>query len=350
MLNNKNYPEEYTKPTVFNRLSDIIGKTPLLKVDFSSFGVKANVYAKLEYLNPGLSVKDRPALNVLKQAEAEGRLKPGGTIIECTSGNMGVGLIMASKENNYKCIFVMTTKHSKEKIKLLRAYGAEVVVCDGSLPKDHADSAHGTAARLERELDNACWINQYQNQNNPNAHYLTTGPEICEQTQGKITHFISSSSTGGTISGVGSYLKEKKPDVKVWAADAFGSAFKAQHENGVYTDEDVYPYLSENVGKNYIPETINFDVIDHFEKVPDVNGAVTARLMAYKFGLLLGYSSGACFASLLQQKHKFTENDTIVVLCADHGSRYMNTIYNDDWMLEHDFPLSVENLKIATAV
>lgn len=299
----------------------------------------SDIWAKVEYFNPGLSVKDRIAVYSVERAETQGLLKPGGTIIESTSGNTGVGLAITASSLGYRCVCVMHSKHSAEKIKLLRAYGAEVIVCDGSLPREHPDSSYMTAQRIAEETPNSYWVNQYVNPDNPAAHYHTTGPEIWQQTEGKITHLIASASTGGTISGVARYLKEKNPAIQVWASDAYGSAFKHYHETGHYDPAQTHAYLAENVGKKFIPDTIDFSLIDHIEKIGDGEAALMARSAAQKEGLLLGYSCGAALVVAEKMRDQLRPEHCVVVICPDHGSRYMNTIYNDKWMEQQGFAL-----------
>ncbi len=321
----------------YSSITKTVGNTPLVRLQNSLDDIQSEVFAKLEYFNPGLSVKDRVGLHVIEEAERSGKLSPGGTIIECTSGNTGIGLAICAAAKSYTAICILTNKHSQEKIQVLKSLGAKIIICDASLPKDHPDSPPSTAARLHNEIKNSIWVNQYENPLNPDAHFNSTGAEIWEQTKGKITHFISSGTTGGTISGVGKYLKAKNPNIKIWAADSYGSAFKAYHETGEVIESEIYANKSENVGKNYIPGTFNFDIVDHFEKVADKNSALMARNIAKKEGMLLGFSCGAAFSVLHQMANKLSESDVVVVLCPDHGSRYMSTIYNDEWMEENEF-------------
>lgn len=327
----------------YSLVTEQVGDTPLVGIRNAFAHLPATITAKLEYFNPGLSVKDRIAHYIIQKAEEEGRLTPGGTIIECSSGNTGIGLAMIAAAQNYRFICVMRTTHSQAKISLLKTLGAEVHICDGSLPREHPESSHSLAAQMEREIPNSYWVNQYSNAENPEAHYFSTGKEIWEQTGGRITHLIASASTGGTISGVARYLKERNPDVKIWGSDAYGSAFKDYHETGKVDPAKVHGYLAENVGKKFIPETINFDLIDHFEKVTDADAALMARKMARTEGLFLGYSCGAAFQVLHQMGDQLSAEDTVVVICPDHGSRYMQTVYNDEWMKSNNF-LMEENL------
>ncbi len=318
----------------FSPLSASIGHTPLATLP--NLFARQPILAKIEYLNPGLSIKDRIALSIVNHAEAQGYLKPGGTLIECSSGNTGIGLAILAAERGYRFICCMHTGHSKEKIKLLEAYGAEVHLSDKKYPREHPQSSHGLAARLNQEIANSYWVNQYVNPENPNSHYSTTGAEIWEQTQGQVSHLIASASTGGTISGTARYLKEKNPRLKVWAADAYGSALADFHQTRVFDASRVKSYLAENVGKKFIPETLDFDLIDEFVKVSDQDAALMARLAARKQGLLMGYSSGAALQVARQKQAEIGADDCAVVICADHGSRYLQTIYNDEWMQQNN--------------
>lgn len=330
---------------VYKSVDELVGNTPLIQIETGISGAKAPIFAKVEYFNPGLSVKDRIAINIIKEGEKSGKIQPGATIIESTSGNTGIGLSIMAAVRGYRCMCVMTTAHSKEKIKLLKAYGAEVVICDGSLAREHPDSSYMTARRMSQEIPNSFLVDQYTNQLNPETHYKFTGEEIWRQTRGRVTHVVSSASTGGTISGIGRYLKEKNPEIQVWASDAYGSAFKHFHETGEYDPSVTHSYKAENVGKKFIPDTIDFGVIDHVEKVTDKDAALMARKIARTEGLLLGYSCGAAFTALDQLKHKLGENDVAIVMCPDHGSRYMKTIHDDEWMEAQGFLTEKEMIK-----
>lgn len=321
----------------YDNLAQSIGRTPLVRLQHSFPQIQAQIWAKVEYFNPGLSVKDRVAWYSIQKAEAEGKLKPGGTVIESTSGNTGIGLAICAASKSYRCICVMNTQHSPEKIKLLKAYGAEVVICDGKLARNHPQSSYRTAARLAEEIPNSYWINQYVNPDNPEAHYRHTGPEIWQQSGGAITHLIASASTGGTISGAARYLKEQNPAIQVWASDAYGSAFQHYHQTGEYDPGQTHPYLAENVGKKFIPETIDFSLIDRMEKIEDGEAARMARWVARRDGLLLGYSCGAALAVAQKLAQQLKAEDRVVIICPDHGSRYMHTIYNDEWMEQQGF-------------
>ncbi len=320
-----------------NNVLETIGNTPLVKINKIAADVPALVLVKLETTNPGHSIKDRMALKMLEDAEKDGRIKPGGTIIECTSGNTGMGLAIAGCVKGYKSIFTTSDKQSKEKIDLLRAMGAEVIVCPTNVTPEDPRSYYSVAERLSKDIPNSCWFNQYDNLSNRQAHYESTGPEIWEQTEGKITHFVVGVGTGGTISGTARYLKEQNPDIKVWGIDTYGSVFKKYHETGEFDEKEIYPYITEGIGEDILPKNVDFSLIDHFEKVTDKDGATMCRRLAKEEGLLLGYSAGSAFAGLLQLKDQLTEDDVVVVAIHDHGSRYVGKIYNDDWMRERGF-------------
>jgi len=316
---------------------ETIGNTPLVEIKKIIPGIKATVLIKVETFNPGNSIKDRMALKMLLDAEANGNLKPGGTIIECTSGNTGMGLAIAAAVKGYKCIFTTTDKQSKEKIDLLKALGAEVIVCPTNVHPDDPGSYYSVAKRISTEIPNSFWFNQYDNLSNRQAHYESTGPEIWEQTDGKVTHIITGVGTGGTISGTAKFLKEKNNDIKVWGIDTYGSVFKKYHETGVFDEQEIYPYITEGIGEDILPKNVDFSLIDHFEKVSDKDGALMARKIAREEGMLLGYSAGSAVAGLWQMRAELNENDVVVVIIHDHGSRYVGKIYNDDWMRERGF-------------
>ena len=311
---------------------ETIGNTPLVKVNELAKDIPALVLAKYETFNPGNSVKDRMALKMIEDAEADGRLKPGGTIIEGTSGNTGMGLALAAIVKGYKCIFVMADKQSKEKVDIMRAVGAEVIVCPTAVEPDDPRSYYSVSKRLGEETPNSWYVNQYDNPSNAQAHYESTGPEIWEQTEGKITHFVVGVGTGGTISGVGKYLKEKNPNIKVWGIDTYGSVFKKYHETGEFDENEIYPYVTEGIGEDILPKNVDFSIIDGFTKVTDKDACVYTQLLAKKEGMFLGNSAGAAMKGLLQLKDKFTKDDVVVVLFHDHGSRYVGKMFNDDWM------------------
>jgi len=321
----------------YNNILDTIGNTPLVKLNKSVEGIPALVLAKMETFNPGQSTKDRIALNMILKAEEKGELRAGGTIIECTSGNTGMGLALVANVKGYKCIFTTTDKQSEEKFDILRALGAEVIVCPTNVEPNDPESYYSVAERLSKEIPNSYWCNQYDNLSNREAHYRSTGPEIWNQTDGKITHFVVGVGTGGTISGTAKYLKEQNPNIKIWGIDTYGSVFKKYHETGSYDKSDIYPYITEGIGEDIIPGNVDFTLIDHFEKVNDKDGALAARRLAMEEGLLLGYSAGSALAGLHQMKDKLSKDDLVVILFHDHGSRYVGKIYNEDWMKKQGF-------------
>ena len=322
---------------IYNNILETIGNTPLVKMNTLTKEVKATVLAKIETTNPGNSVKDRMALKMIEDAEAEGLIKPRGTIIEGTSGNTGMGLALACIIKGYKLICVLNDKQSKEKMDILRAVGAEVVVCPTAVEPDDPRSYYSVSKRLAAETPNSWYVNQYDNLSNRTAHYEQTGPEIWDQTEGKITHFVVGVGTGGTISGTGKYLKEKNPDVKIWGIDTYGSVFKKYHETGEFDENEIYPYITEGIGEDILPANVDFDVIDLFEKVTDKDAAVFTRRLAREEGIFVGNSAGAAIKGVLQLKDQLTEDDLVVVLFHDHGSRYVGKIFNDDWMRERGF-------------
>ena len=322
---------------VKDNILETIGNTPLVRLHRVVAELPCEVLMKVETFNPGHSIKDRMGLKMLLDAEADGRLKPGGTIIECTSGNTGMGLALAACVRGYRCIFTTSDKQSKEKLDILRAMGAEVIVCPTNVTPDDPRSYYSVAERLSEEIPNSFWFNQYDNLSNRLAHYESTGPEIWRQTDGRVTHLVVGVGTGGTISGTGRYLKEQNPDVKVWGVDTYGSVFKKYHETGEFDEKEIYPYITEGIGEDILPKNVDFSIIDHFEKVTDKDGAVMARRLAREEGLLLGYSAGSAVAGLLQLKDRLQPDDLVVVVIHDHGSRYVGKIYNDDWMRERGF-------------
>ena len=316
---------------------ETIGNTPLIKLNRVTDDVDALVLAKVEYFNPGSSVKDRMALKMVEDAENDGRLKPGGTIVEGTSGNTGMGLALAAIVKGYKLICVSTDKQSKEKFDILRAVGAEVIVCPTNVEPDDPRSYYSTSKRISEEIENSWYVNQYDNPSNTEAHYLSTGPEIWDQTDGKITHFVVGVGTGGTISGVARFLKEKNPNIKIWGIDTYGSFFKKFHETGIFDKNEIYPYITEGIGEDIIPANVNFDLIDAFEKVTDEDAAIYTRRLAKQEGIFAGNSCGAAVRGVVQLKKHFSRNDVVVVLLHDSGSRYVGKIYNDDWMKDNGF-------------
>jgi cystathionine beta-synthase len=323
----------------FNNVLETIGNTPLIKINRLADDIPGLVLAKVETTNPGNSVKDRMALQMVLDAEAEGKLKPGGTIIEGTSGNTGMGLALAAIQRGYKVIFTLSDKQSKEKMDILRAVGAEVIVCPTNVEPTDPRSYYSVARRLETEIPNSWYVNQYDNPSNAKAHYLTTGPEIWEQTEGKVTHFVVGVGTGGTISGVGKYLKEQNPNVKILGIDTYGSVFKKYHETGIFDEKEIYPYITEGIGEDILPENVDFSVIDHFEKVTDKDGAIYTRKLAREEGIFVGNSAGSAIAGVRQmaQAGMFNKDSVVVVLFHDHGSRYVGKMFNDDWMRERGF-------------
>jgi len=328
-----------------NSIIETIGNTPLVKLNSVNKGIAGTILVKVEYFNPGNSMKDRIALKMIEDAEAKGILKPGGTIIEGTSGNTGMGLALVAIAKGYKCIFTLADKQSKEKIDILRAVGAEVIVCPTDVAPDDPRSYYSVSKRLGEETPNSWYVNQYDNPSNAVAHYEQTGPEIWEQTQGKVTHFVVGVGTGGTISGVGKYLKEKNPNVKIWGVDTYGSVFKKYHETGIFDENEIYPYITEGIGEDILPENVNFEIIDGFTKVTDKDAAVFTRKLAREEGIFVGNSAGSAIKGVLQLKDHFKKDDVVVVLFHDHGSRYVGKMFNDDWMRDRGF--LEEEVKVA---
>ncbi len=314
-----------------------IGNTPLVKMNKLTAELPCLVLAKYETFNPGNSVKDRMALQMVEDAVAAGKLKPGGTIIEGTSGNTGMGLALVAVVRGYKMICVISDKQSKEKVDILKAMGSKVYVCPTDVAPEDPRSYYSTARRLSEEIPNSWYVNQYDNPSNTKAHFKSTGPEIWEQTDGKVTHFVVGVGTGGTISGVGAYLKSKNPRVKVWGVDTYGSVFKKYHETGIFDKNEIYPYITEGIGEDILPKNVNFDIIDGFTKVTDKDAAVYTQRLAKEEGMFLGNSAGAAIKGVLQLKDHFKKDDVVVVLFHDHGSRYVGKIYNDDWMRKQGF-------------
>ena len=309
-----------------------IGHTPLIRLNRLTRDIKATVYAKVESVNPGNSIKDRMAVRMIEDAEKKGALKPGGTIIEGTSGNTGMGLAIAAIVKGYKCIFTTTDKQSKEKVDALRAFGAEVIVCPTDVDPEDPRSYYSVSSRLVRETPNSWKANQYDNLSNSEAHYQTTGPELWEQTEGKIDHLVVGVGTGGTICGTGRYLKEKKPSVKCWGIDTYGSVFKKYKEQGVFDKHEIYPYVTEGIGEDFLPQNVDFSVIDHFEKVTDRDAAIYTREIVRQEGIFAGNSAGSAIGGLLQLKDRFQAGETVVVIFHDHGTRYLGKMFNPDWM------------------
>ncbi|TAN22073.1 MAG: pyridoxal-phosphate dependent enzyme [Acidobacteria bacterium] len=316
---------------------EAIGHTPLVRINSITRDIPAAIYAKLETFNPGNSIKDRMALKMIEDAEKAGLLKPGGTIVEGTSGNTGMGLAIAAVIKGYKCVFTTTDKQSKEKIDALQAFGAEVIVCPTNVEPEDPRSYYSVSDRLAREIPGAWKANQYDNLSNTAANYEQTGPEIWEQTEGAITHLIVGVGTGGTASGTGRYLKERNPKIKVWGIDTYGSVFKKYKETGEFDKHEIYPYITEGIGEDFLPRNVDFSVIDHFEKVTDKDAAVMTRRIAREEGIWAGNSAGAAMAGVLQLRSNFQAGDLVVVIFHDHGSRYLGKMFNDDWMRERGF-------------
>jgi cystathionine beta-synthase len=330
----------------YKNVLSLIGNTPLVKLEKITKGLKGDFYGKIESFNPGHSSKDRIALYILEQAEKKGIIKPGDTIIETTSGNTGFSIAMVSIIKGYDCILAVSSKSSTDKIDMLRTMGAKVYVCPANVSADDPRSYYEVAKRIHNEVKGSVYINQYFNQLNIDAHYHSTGPEIWNQTNGKITHLVACSGTGGTISGTAKYLKEQNPEIKILGVDAFGSVLKNFHETGEFNKDEIYPYRIEGLGKNLIPSATDFEVIDEFMKVTDQESAHTARELAKTEGLFVGYTSGAAMQAVKQYgaKNTFSENSNVVVILPDHGSRYMSKIYNDEWMESQGFFDSVQEI------
>jgi cystathionine beta-synthase len=323
---------------VYENILGAIGHTPLVRINNIVKGqTKAKIYAKVETFNPGNSIKDRMALKMIEDAEKDGRLKPGGTIIEGTSGNTGMGLAIAAIIKGYKCIFTTTDKQSKEKVDALKAFGAEVIVCPTNVDPEDPRSYYSVSSRLIKEVPNSWKPNQYDNLSNSQAHYEQTGPEIWEQTEGKITHLVVGVGTGGTICGTGKYLKEKNPDIKIWGIDTYGSVFKKYKETGIFDKNEIYPYITEGIGEDFLPQNVDFNIIDLFEKVTDKDAAIMTRRITKEEGIFAGNSAGSAMAGLVQLLPKLKENDVVVVIFHDHGTRYLGKMFNDDWMREKGF-------------
>ena len=330
---------------IYNSIIDTIGNTPLVRLNKVNKGIKGEILAKVEYFNPGNSMKDRMAIKMVEDAEKAGLLKPGGTIIEGTSGNTGMGLALAGIAKGYKCIFTMADKQSKEKIDILKAVGAEVIVCPTNVAPDDPRSYYSVARKLNEDIPNSFYPNQYDNLSNWQAHYETTGPEIWKDTEGKVTHYAAGVGTGGTISGASKFLKEQNPDVVSIGIDTYGSVFKKYKETGIFDEKEIYPYILEGIGEDLIPANVDFDLIDHFEKVTDKDAALMTRRMAREEGLLVGYSSGSALQAVVQLQDRLKEGDVVVMILHDHGSRYINKVYNDNWMMERGFLSRSKNVR-----
>lgn len=323
---------------IYNSIVETIGNTPMVKLNKVSKGIKGTILVKVEYFNPGNSTKDRMAVKMIEDAEKAGLLKPGGTIIEGTSGNTGMGLALAAVAKGYKCIFTMADKQSQEKINILKSVGAEVVVCPTNVEPEDPRSYYSIARKLNKEIPNSYYPNQYDNLSNTAAHYETTGPEIWKQTDGKITHYVATVGTGGSMCGTAKYLKEQKPGLVTVGIDTYGSVFKKYKETGVFDRNEIYPYLTEGFGEDILPKNVNFDVIDHFIKVTDKDGAIAARRLSREEGLFVGWSSGSALHGALEYAQaNLKKDDIMVILLPDHGTRYLNKVYNDQWMKDHGF-------------
>ena len=335
---------------ICNTILDAIGHTPMVRINRITQGViKATVLAKVETFNPGNSIKDRMAVKMIEDAERSGALTPGGTIVEGTSGNTGMGLAIAAVIKGYRCIFTTTDKQSKEKVDALKAFGAEAIVCPTNVDPEDPRSYYSVSSRLEREVPGAWKANQYDNLSNSAAHYEQTGPEIWEQTDGRITDLVVGVGTGGTISGVGKFLKEKNPKIRVWGIDTYGSVFKKYKETGIFDKNEIYPYITEGIGEDFLPKNVDFDVIDHFEKVTDRDAAIMTRRISREEGIFAGNSAGSAMAGLLQLRDRFTKSDLVVVIFHDHGSRYLGKMFNDEWMRGKGF-LEKAGMTAATLV
>ena len=322
---------------ICKNILETIGNTPMVKINKITKDLPCDVYAKIETFNPGNSTKDRMAIKMIEDAEKDGSLKPGGTIIEGTSGNTGMGLAIGAVIKGYKCIFTTTDKQSKEKVDALRAFGAEVIVCPTNVEPEDPRSYYSVSSRLVKETPNSWKPNQYDNLSNSAAHYEQTGPEIWNQTDGQITHLVVGVGTGGTICGTGKYLKEKNPKIKILGIDTYGSVFKKYKETGIFDKNEIYPYVTEGIGEDFLPANVDFSIIDHFEKVSDKDAAIMTRRIPREEGVFSGNSAGSAMAGLIQMKDKFKKGDVVVVIFHDHGTRYMGKMFNDDWMLERGF-------------
>lgn len=322
---------------VYNNILETIGRTPLVRLNNIVAGIPGRIYAKIEAFNPGMSAKDRIAIHMVERAERLGMLKPGGTVVDATSGNTGFSLAMVCALKGYRCVLTVSDKISEDKLNNLKAMGAEVILCPKDAKPTDPKSYYRMAERLAKEIPGAYYVNQNYNIDNGEAHYLTTGPEIWEQTEGKITWLIGSASTGGTLCGSGRYLREQNPKLNIVAVDSYGSVLKKYHETGVYDENEIYSSNIEGTGKNIIPANMDFDLIDRFVKVTDKDSALKARELARKDGILAGYSSGACLQCLVQIKDEIKPDDVVVLIFADHGSKYVSKIFNDAWMVKQGF-------------
>ena len=331
---------------MYQNILQTIGNTPMVRLNRIVKDLPCEVYAKIETTNPGNSIKDRMALKMIEDAEASGALKPGGTIIEGTSGNTGMGLAIAAVIQGYKCIFTTTDKQSKEKVDALKAFGAEVIVCPTDVDPEDPRSYYSVSTRLANEIPNAWKPNQYDNLSNSKAHYEQTGPEIWNQTAGKITHLVVGVGTGGTICGTGRFLKEQNPNISILGIDTYGSVFKKYKETGIFDKNEIYPYITEGIGEDFLPANVDFSIIDHFEKVTDKDAAVMTRRIPREEGIFAGNSAGSAVAGLLQMKDRFKKDDIVVIIFHDHGTRYLGKMFNEDWMRDRGF-IEAEPKKLA---
>jgi cystathionine beta-synthase len=322
----------------YNSIVETIGNTPMVKLNKIFKGIQGTVIAKVEYFNPGNSTKDRMALKMIEDAEKAGILKPGGTIIEGTSGNTGMGLALTAIAKGYRCIFTMADKQSQEKINILRAVGAEVIVCPTNVAPDDPRSYYSVARKLNKDIPNSIYPNQYDNPSNAKAHYETTGPEIWKQTDGAITHYVATVGTGGSMCGTAKYLKEQKPSLVTVGIDTYGSVFKKYKETGIFDENEIYPYLTEGFGEDILPKNVDFSLIDQFIKVTDKDGAVMTRRLSREEGLFVGWSSGSAVHGAVEYaRENLKKDDLMVILLPDHGTRYLAKVYNDNWMKDHGF-------------
>ncbi|MCC6384124.1 MAG: pyridoxal-phosphate dependent enzyme [Bacteroidia bacterium] len=331
---------------ICNNILETIGNTPMVRLNKVTASVPGTILAKIETFNPGHSIKDRMALKMIEDAEKSGKLKPGGTLVEGTSGNTGMGLAIAAIIKGYKCIFVTTDKQSKEKADALKAFGAEVIICPTNVTPEDPRSYYSVAARLSREIPNSYYPDQYNNLSNRQAHYESTGPEIWDQTGGKITHLVVGAGTGGTITGTAMFLKEKNPEIKIWGIDTYGSALKKYHETGLLDQKEIYSYVTEGIGEDFIPDNYDFSLIDHFEKVTDKDAALMTREIVKQEAIWVGNSAGAVIAGLIQLKDRLKSEDVVVVIFHDHGTRYLAKIFNDEWMIKMGY-LDVKGMTAA---
>lgn len=323
---------------IYNSIIETIGNTPMVRLQKVTKGIKGTILAKVEYFNPGNSMKDRMALKMVQDAEKAGLLKPGGTIIEATSGNTGMGLALAAAAKGYRCIFTMADKQSQEKINILKSVGAEVIVCPTNVSPDDPRSYYSVARKLNKEIPNSFYPNQYDNLSNTAAHYETTGPEIWRQTEGRVTHYVATVGTGGSMCGTSKFLKEQNPNIVAVGIDTYGSVFKKYKETGIFDENEIYPYLTEGFGEDILPKNVDFDAIDLFIKVTDKDGAIAARRLSREEGLFVGWSSGSALHGALEYaRENLKETDVMVILLPDHGTRYLAKVYNDQWMKDHGF-------------